>query len=130
MSQGLDEVDDGNSIGSNAFQPHKPRFENSENARLSTKDGFDKMMQDENSNNFTQMSSNNRKRSETVDHNLQSRKKWGLSKRGAGNSHFSTNFELEEGVYCVQLPGADYSPDRPMFQNSKIRPRFATCKGV
>lgn len=130
VSQGLDEADEGNSVGSQAFQLHKSRFENSENARVCAKDGFDTMMMDENATYFSQSSSNHRKRSETVDHNLHSRRKWGQPKRGAANSHFCANFELEEGVYCVQLPGAECSPDRPMFQNSKIRPRIATCKGV
>ena len=127
-SQGLDEPDDGNSIGSHAFQQQKCRFENSENARLCSKEDFD--VKDEDLTNLTQVSSNNRKRSETVDHNLHSRRKLAQSKRGAGNGLFCTNFELEEGVYCVQLPGADWSPDRLIFHNSKIRPRVATSKAV
>lgn len=127
VSHDPDEADEGNSIGSHAFQLHKCRFDNSENARLGVNDGFDIM--DEDTANFTQTSSNNRKRSETVDHNLHARRKW-QPKRATANGLFSTNIELEEGVYCVQMPGADGSPDRSLFQNSKIRPRVATSKAL
>ena len=83
---------------------------------------------DENGEIFVKMNSNSRKRSETVDHLIQKTRRASHFKRGFPLCLFTHNYQLEEGVYCVQVKNSTNGLDKSLEDHPKIRPRYGTCQ--